>query len=333
MPPALPFPLVWSAPLPGNGTCNFRPVLAGGAVIWRSDEVVGAIDAVDGATRWIRTLPEDAGEGDLLVRCGALTITDGWRDDLSTLIALDDRGAIAWEAATELVLARGGVIGADGRALVAGIATPRGAWVLSLALDGGAVTSRRPLPLGGTSVVPVPAGLLVCNPAAAVDRPGLYLLDDGDHVRELARGKCWLALRCGDLVVTLNNSGPAELIAREVATLEPRWRALVSDAGADADDDAVASIERDGDVAMLVLRDLVTGALRWRVRAHAAGSIFNATLAGPLISLASSGRRDYFRRADGRWLGSLAGLVSPPVADDRHVYFGAAGLVMAATIA
>lgn len=330
-PPSMPFPLAWSAPLPAEGNAGFPPVLAGGAVIWRSGDVIGAFDAGSGAPRWIRSLPAGAGEGEVLVRGGGLTITDRRRDRLTSLVAFDDAGAIAWDVATELVVTRGGVFADERGVMVAGIAMPRGAWALALAASGAPI-SRRPLPLGGTSVMPVPAGLLVCNPAADHGRAGLYLLGDGDIVRELARGSSWRVVRSSDAVVTLNDGAPAELVVRDLVTLEPRWRAPASDPGADADRDTVACVERDGGAAMLALRDLATGELRWRVAVDADEAVHDVTLAGPLVAATSRGRCDYFRRADGSWLGSTEEYVSPPVADDRHVYIGETSCLMAAAI-
>jgi len=269
------------------------------------------------------------------VRGGRATLTDGRRrpSPLSTLVAIDDDGRVAWDTELDLLVARDGVVVDAEVALVVGIAPGHGASLVEIQLADGTVRGGGAAPSGGSGPRRLGTPTWIRNQSAAVKRPGLYRLaaeGDGDVIVE---GACWMAATPRDRLVTLAYISPAGQVAvRQVGDCSVAWSASVVGAAGDADSLHVVTLERVGARDLLTLRELATGDVCWRAELRTAEVIDTIAIAGAVVAVASLDGWAFFRRADGTWLGRSEAAIAPPAAVGNLLLVGGRGFVLCADL-
>jgi outer membrane protein assembly factor BamB len=331
--PALPFPVAWRALLTSAANTPFAPLVDEHAVVSRSGQVVVSVDADDGAPRWTCALPARAGAGELLVRAGELVLTLRIRrpENLASLVAVDASGAIAWDVALDGRAARDSVVVHRGAIVVAVIAPKRGGELVTIDPRSGAISERRKSSLG-TELTSTAGGLLVRDTTADANRAGLSRVRDDGTSEALAQGACWYAGVHGEHLVDVVRAGTrGNVTVRDVDGKVERWSQPVAASTGDADETHVLAVEAKGANRELVLRALATGDEIWRAPARTGEEIGKVVLAGPVVAALALDGWQYFRRADGEWIGTAETGLGPPAARGDRLYVAAPGQIICVT--
>ena len=308
----LPLRGLWKLELDPRGRMSHAPLLHGGRVVARCNNEVVAADASTGTRLWNTRVAPEPLPGEVLWASGSIIVTDQRRtsDKTTNLVALDRDGRQVWTRELGLRVLQGAVAGSAERLFVVGI-EPRSfaQFVLELEPATGAVRVRHPLTWRADALALHGAGLLVTNRHPVEGMPGLYrlALEGGDTTPVVSRPVERVRVTERS-VLPLGAATEAEgaaaptVEARDVSSLSLRWSAPASEAALGAEGGEVSHVEGVGEQRVLVLRDELTGTVRWRAPATQSEAV-SVTFAPGLLVLRDMDGLGVYRRGDGALLG------------------------------